>query len=184
MIDLLGCKAQDEGQQIGRERKNPKERHTRHIETNRIRHPHEKDDGTPGEQEPQCDPRDGRLLAFHQQQGLYALQFDETGRPVGEPELLVDQPGSQGYADFSPDGKWLAYSSGESAGWKVYVKALDGKGATVLVSTSVGYYPHWSPVESKLFYTTSFGIRKMMSVDYTTENGVFKPSLPVEVCCA
>ena len=50
-----------------------------------------------------------------------------------------------------------------------------------MVSAGKGFHPHWSPTESKLFYTTDWAVSKMMSVEYTTESGVFKPSLPVEV---
>ncbi len=121
------------------------------------------------------------MLAFQQQTDIYLLRFDETGGAAGEPELFVSQGKTQLWARFSPDGKWIAYSSSESGEMKIYVKAVEGSGASILVSTGKGYHPRWSPVESKLFYTANWPVRRMMSVNYTAENGVFKPALPVEV---
>ena len=132
-------------------------------------------------QRPNSFSPDGRTLAINQESDIYFLRFDETGNAMGEPEMFVSQAKFQWASRFSPDGKWLAYVSNESGEMKIYVKAVEGSGASVLVSTGKGFNPCWSPVESKLFYADNFALQKMMSIDYTVENGVFKPSLPVEM---
>lgn len=42
-------------------------------------------------------------------------------------------------------------------------------------------HPRWSPSENRLFYTTSWGLRNLLSVVFTDEDGVFEPSLPEKV---
>ena len=45
---------------------------------------------------------------------------------------------------FSPDGRWLAYSSDASGRGEVYVRPFPGPGAAVQVSTGGGGTPTWS----------------------------------------
>jgi eukaryotic-like serine/threonine-protein kinase len=63
---------------------------------------------------------------------------------------VVDQ------AQFSPDGKWLAYASNESGRNEVYVIPFREAGVSVRgkwqVSTSGGSHPHWRQDGKELFY--------------------------------
>jgi hypothetical protein len=62
-------------------------------------------------------------------------------------------PGS--YADqghLSPDGHWLAYTSGESGSPEVYVMAFRGGQGKWQVSTNGGYQPQWSHDGKELFF--------------------------------
>jgi eukaryotic-like serine/threonine-protein kinase len=58
----------------------------------------------------------------------------------------------EGYPDFSPDGRWLAYSSDESGRREVYVRAVRGPGTKYLVSTGGGEEPLWARDGRQLFY--------------------------------
>jgi eukaryotic-like serine/threonine-protein kinase len=58
----------------------------------------------------------------------------------------------EGYPDFSPDGRWLAYSSNESGRREVYVQPIPGPGAKHLVSTRGGEDPLWARDGRQLFY--------------------------------
>jgi hypothetical protein len=62
----------------------------------------------------------------------------------------------------SPDGKWLAYGSGESGSEEIYVQPFPTPGGKVRVSTDGGGYPRWSKDGRELFYTTG---AKVMSVE-------------------
>ena len=53
---------------------------------------------------------------------------------------------------FSPNGKWVAYSSDESGVREVYVTPFPGPGARVQVSLGGGDEPVWSPDGRRLFY--------------------------------
>ena len=52
----------------------------------------------------------------------------------------------------SPDSRWLAYVSNESGREEVYVRALNGAGGRVPVSTGGGGEPLWSHDGHRLFY--------------------------------
>ena len=66
---------------------------------------------------------------------LVATQFTETG-----PAL-------------SPDGRWLAYSSGESGRGEVYVRPFpDVESGRVQVSTNGGSNPRWANSGTELFF--------------------------------
>jgi Tol biopolymer transport system component len=69
----------------------------------------------------------------------------------GASRKLFDGDG-RGGARFSPDGKWIAYTSDETGRRQVYVQswpALDGK---MLVSTRGGVHPVWAREGLALFY--------------------------------
>ena len=53
---------------------------------------------------------------------------------------------------FSPDGRWLAYSSGESGRQEVHVRPFPGPGGTWQISTRGGMNPTWSRTKHELFY--------------------------------
>ena len=55
-------------------------------------------------------------------------------------------------ARFSPDGKWVAYTSDESGITQVYVKPFPGPGPRVSVSIDGGENPVWSRDGRRLFY--------------------------------
>ncbi len=63
---------------------------------------------------------------------------------------------------FSPDGKWLAYSSNESGRWEVYVTSFPEPHGKWQISTGGGDEPKWRGDGKELFYLSSD--YKMMSV--------------------
>ncbi len=106
---------------------------------------------------------------------LYLLRLDEQGNVTGEPEVIVNRPTWEWGATFSPDGRWLLYSSAESGRGEVYVRPASGAGAAVQVSTDGGFAARWSPAEDRLFYTT---FERMYSVGFSVEGETFAPDLP------
>jgi len=63
---------------------------------------------------------------------------------------------------FSPDGRWLAYTSNESGQDQVYVQAVPITGAKWQVSATGGVWPSWRRDGKELFYASAD--RKMMVV--------------------
>jgi serine/threonine-protein kinase len=61
-------------------------------------------------------------------------------------------------ARFSPDGKWLAYTSSESGQQEVYVRPFPrAPGVATLVSADGGTAPVWAPDGSELYYQGASG---------------------------
>lgn len=69
----------------------------------------------------------------------------------GQTSKLRAGPGRKGISSFSPDGRWLAYSSAESGREEVYVRPFPGLGGVTVVSRG-GKDPFWSPGGDELFY--------------------------------
>jgi serine/threonine-protein kinase len=99
---------------------------------------------------------DGRQLLH------YAIpREDETAGPViwaldvtnrGAPVMVAGMSPNTGGADVSPDGRWIAYHTGESGRLEVYVQAYPGPGPRYQVSTDGGGAPVWRADGRELFY--------------------------------
>ncbi len=119
---------------------------------------------------------DGHTLAFGRQgrEGngdLYIMSLDGTS----EASPLVSSQGSVGGAEFSPDGRWMAYVSNESGQSEVFVRPYPGPDRKVPVSTQGGTHPKWNRNGKELFYRTG---NRMMAVDVSTHAGGIVLSQP------
>ncbi len=79
-------------------------------------------------------------------------------------------------AQFSPDGKWVAYSTNDSGNWEVYVTPFPSANGKWQVSRGGGEEPRWRRDGKELFYLSGEG--KMMAVALKTE-GNFDAGPPV-----
>ncbi len=105
-----------------------------------------------------CHPADwspdGQYITFTESNpktnfDVWILRLGEQKKAI--PFLVTDA--NEASAMFSPDGKWLAYSSDESGQPEVYVQPfLPEKGGKWQVSTNGGYTPKWSKDGKELFY--------------------------------
>ncbi len=120
--------------------------------------------------------RDGRYLAY--------VQNSPTGPDIGVLPLFGDRkpipflgtPAIETHARFSPDGKWIAYTSDESGRFEVYVQAFPGPGGKWQISTRGGLQPMWRGDGRELYYLTMDG--RMMAVSIKTDAG-FVAGVPV-----
>jgi len=92
---------------------------------------------------------------------------------------LVRTPFQERGAAFSPDGRWVAYSSDESGAWQVYMQPYAAPGGKAQVSTDGGTEALWAPDGHELFYRNG---NKMMVVDVEAGNSFVagKPRLLFE----
>jgi len=123
---------------------------------------------------------DGQILAVQQGRpntGLDISLLRVDGDLPGEPEVLLGTPFNEAQPVFSPDGRWLAYTSDESGRAEVYVRAFPGPGGRVQVSTDGGSHPSWSVNGRELFYRNG---DRMMAVSLSTEPEL-TPSRPVQL---
>ena len=73
---------------------------------------------------------------------------------------------------FSPDGRWIAFSSSESGRTEIYVAPVSGPGGKVTVSTSGGIQPRWSRDGKELYYL-NLSRDRLIGVPVKTQ-GVFE----------
>ena len=69
-----------------------------------------------------------------------------------QPFAVVETDVSEGLAQFSPEGKWIAYQSNKTGQNEIYVRPFPGPGADVGVSTEGGAQAHWNANGKELFY--------------------------------
>jgi serine/threonine-protein kinase len=69
-----------------------------------------------------------------------------------KPEPFLRTPFSEFFSSFSPDGRWIVYTSDESGRYEVYVRPYPGPGGKWQVSTEGGEEPVWSANGQELFY--------------------------------
>jgi eukaryotic-like serine/threonine-protein kinase len=81
-----------------------------------------------------------------------------TGKRELEP--VVATPGNDQTGAVSPDGKWIAYTSDESEGNKVYVRPFRAPGGRYLISTGAGTQPLWAS-NSELIYVDNQALTLM-----------------------
>ncbi len=126
---------------------------------------------------------DGKRLALFQRgstgtNDLFTLPIESNagGLRAGKAEAFVQTPADERYPAFSPDGRWLAYTSNEKGTYEVYVKAFPDKGGKWQVSNGGGAYPMWSRTGHELFFETFD--QKIMAATYTTKGDSFVPDKP------
>jgi eukaryotic-like serine/threonine-protein kinase len=81
---------------------------------------------------------------------------------------LIASDSAERYPEFSPDGRWIAYSSDETKRDEVYVQRVRGSGK-FQVSTGGGIQPLWSKDGTKLFYRW---LDQVWVVDVRMESGL------------
>jgi WD40-like Beta Propeller Repeat len=104
------------------------------------------------------------------------LESDSAGLRAGKPEVFLQTAADERYPSFSPDGRWLAYSSTESGIYQVYVRAFPDKGGKWQISNSGGVYPVWSRNGHELFFR---GLdNRVMVATYTAKGDTFAADRP------
>jgi Tol biopolymer transport system component len=101
---------------------------------------------------------DGRFLLY----ATWGLDTDLWLLPLSgdrKPIPLATTPFNERDSRFSPDGRWVAYTSNESGRMEVYVQPVPPTGEKWQLSTSGGDRPRWARSTSELFYMSVPGNR-------------------------
>ena len=130
---------------------------------------------------PQSFTPDGRRLAFDDnvttgtgvETWTLPLDLSDPEHPKpGKPEPFLATAVRQVDATFSPDGKWMAYSSNESGADDIFVRPFPGSGGKWRISTGGGKFPTWSRTGRELFYL-SLSDGRIMVANYTVQGDSF-----------
>jgi Tol biopolymer transport system component len=124
--------------------------------------------------------RDGRYLLYDQQSAgksdwdLWVLPMDGGGQPA----KYFATPFNETNAKFSPDGRWVAYQSNQSARFEIYVSPFPeaATAPAALVSTTGGTFPRWARDGRALYYISADD--ELMAVP-VTPGATFKAGTPV-----
>jgi Tol biopolymer transport system component/predicted Ser/Thr protein kinase len=116
----------------------------------------------------------GQLLAFHEvnlttQRDIWVLGMGDPSPGSGQvrkAQPFLRTPFNESASRFSPDGRWLAYTSDESSRFEIYVQPYPGPGGKWQISTEGGTEPAWNRNGRELFYRSG---DKMMAVDIATQ---------------
>jgi eukaryotic-like serine/threonine-protein kinase len=109
---------------------------------------------------------DGQLLAFTELNPNTGMDIWMLRLKDRKAEPFIQAPSNQTAPSFSPNGRWLAYSSDESGRPEIYVQPYPGPVGRWQVSTEGGQEPVWNPNGRELFYRSGY---KMMAVDIETQ---------------
>jgi serine/threonine-protein kinase len=122
---------------------------------------------------------DGKLLAYHELRPETAADIWILPlAPKGQPQVFLKTPFYEGLPVFSPNGRWIAYSSNESGAFEVYVRPFPGPGPKQQVSGDQSFDVHyWSADGKKLFYRSGDG-KRMVSVPVRTDGKEFEIGKP------
>ena len=121
---------------------------------------------------------DGQHLLFSQRTeknatDIWFLSLEDPSHP----QPLLQTEADEMNARFSPDGRWIAYSSNESGRPQVYLQAFPKGGSRIIVSRNGGALPVWNPNGKELFFLDPE--RTLLSVEIKSDDsGAMKPGAP------
>ena len=125
----------------------------------------------------------GTRLAYHALSSgthfdLWTVPLENGGTQwrAGRPEPFLQTKAVETYPAFSPDGRWIAYTSNQTGSFEVYVRAFPDTGKVVQVSSGGGRVVRWSRKGNQLFYATDD--QRVLIVPYEVKNGIFESGRP------
>ena len=134
---------------------------------------------SPNTKVPQDWSRDGRWLLYYEVnpttgRDLWALDMTS---PDHTPRVVANTPAEEVLAQFSPDGRWVAYQTNESGRFEVVVQPFPDAGGKWQVSTAGGVAPRWRADGKELYFLAPDAT--MMAVPVTAAGTSFEAGTPV-----
>ncbi|MGH9672691.1 MAG: TolB family protein [Bryobacteraceae bacterium] len=103
---------------------------------------------------------------------LFAVPMDGDRTPIP----VVQSEFNDTAGVFSPDGRWIAYQSNESAPAQVFVQGFPKAAGRFQVSTNGGVRPNWRRDGREIYYLSPD--RKMMAVEVKADGLAFETGRP------
>jgi Tol biopolymer transport system component len=115
--------------------------------------------------------KDGKYILYTRGPDLWLLSYPEL-----KSTPFLKTPSTLKNGSFSPDEKWVAYTSNESGKWEVYVTSFPAARGKWQVSSGGGEQPRWRGDGKEVFYLSSDN--KMMAAP-VSEGANFDAGAPV-----
>jgi Tol biopolymer transport system component len=121
--------------------------------------------------------------------GSFPATADIWALPLGgdrKPFAVVQTQFSESLGRFSPDGRWIAFTTDETGQPNVYLQPFLRAGGKHRISPNGGRNPHWRGDGRELFYLDATGTMTAVPIDLTHSSpaGVTRPLFPVGVVSA
>jgi serine/threonine-protein kinase len=111
---------------------------------------------------------DGQTVALSENNPATGYDIVLLDARSGRVRPFLNSQFNEQYPEFSPDGRWIAYSSDESKRDEVYVRPFPSPGEKIPVSSEGGSEPLWSRDGKQLFYRWQ---DQVWAVDVRTDGG-------------
>jgi Tol biopolymer transport system component/tRNA A-37 threonylcarbamoyl transferase component Bud32 len=121
---------------------------------------------------------DGKLLLFNLNNEMHA---ETHALPISgdrKPYPVLKAPFTQTHGRFSPDGRWIAYSSNESGRLEVFVQNFPPAGVKWQISTGGGDEPSWRRDGKEIYFTSG---TKLKAVDVKAVGSSFEAGIPKDL---
>jgi Tol biopolymer transport system component len=121
---------------------------------------------------------DGNTLLYHLTDTV--TNVDVWALPMTgdrKPYAVLNQRSTESLARFSPDGKWIVYTSNETGRSQIYVQTFPPSGGKWQVSVDGGTEAFWRSDGKEIVFSSVAGI---MAVDVNTSS-TFEAGIPREV---
>jgi serine/threonine-protein kinase len=126
----------------------------------------------------------GKYLAFYEanpgtSDDIMILPIEgneDDGWKPGKPTIFLNTAANELDPMFSPDGRWIAYTSNESNRPQIYVRPFPGPGGPRQVSIDGGVTPTWSRTRHELFFAAPDN--HLMVASYTIDGDAFDAEKP------
>ena len=106
---------------------------------------------------------------------LMAVPVDGDRKPFP----VVQTPYDERDAQFSPDGKWIAYQSNKSGQTEIYVQPFPGPGRDAQISNNGGERVRWRRDGKELIYVDPVGRLVAVPIKFDSAKGSFETDAPV-----
>ncbi len=120
---------------------------------------------------------DGRFVLYTFN-GSFPATSDIWALPVAgdrTPFPVVNSQFNEGLGVFSPDSRWIAYTTNETGQPNVYVQPFRRDGGKYRISANGGRNPHWRSDGKELFYLDERGAMTVVTID---ASGTFAAGSP------
>ena len=130
-------------------------------------------------QRPQDWSRDGKFLVYDKLTSAtgHDVWFLERTGNEWTPKAFVATAAEELNAQFSPDGRWIAYETNASGRYQVVVQSFPNQTRSWPVSIDGGAQPRWSADGRELYFVAPD--RKMMAVPVVATRTTFEVGAPV-----
>jgi serine/threonine protein kinase/Tol biopolymer transport system component len=127
---------------------------------------------------PQDWSKDGRFLMYGENDPKMALDLWVLEMIGNERKsrMVLNTPFDERNAQFSPDGRWLAYQTNESGRIEIVVREFPEGSTKSAVSTSGGIQPRWRADGKELYFIAPDG--KLMAVPVISAGSTLEAGLP------